>query len=129
MGWREEFAGRSIDYDIPESIIRMEGLEDTSWHNNACPSFGLRITESMELTIWCDAPNQDDRESGGDHRYMIAAHAWEESDKALLDAAGVADVIEDNAGLIDQYGTDDPYEAVRIFLSVLVRLQAVRAAA
>jgi len=136
-GWREEFAGRGVDYDVPESIIRMEGLEDMSWHNDACPSFGTYISDELDLRIWCEAPNPADRESGMDHRFAINAGVWSDEAWEWLRAAGLphltgefpAPDLGDTEPAMCQFETDDPVEAVKIFLFVLVRLQAAKAAA
>lgn len=132
MSWRHEFANRNVDYAIPESIIRMEGLEDMSWHNDACPSFGTRITESLDLRIWCDAPNYDDRESGADHQFTVHASAWDDEAWAILRTAGMEHLTGEfppAAGCpTPELSTDDPAVAVRTFITVLAHLQAARRA-
>lgn len=132
-GWQEEFAGRGIDFDVPESIIRMEALADMSWHNDACPSFGTYVTEAIDLRIWCDAPNPDERESGADHRFQINGGAWDDEAWAILRAAGMDHLTGEfpapPGSPVPELGTDDPEVAVRLFITVLAHLQAAASAA
>lgn len=132
MSWRHEFAGRNVDYAIPESIIRMEGLEDMSWHNDACPSFGTLVTESLDLRIWCETPDPDDRESCADHRFQINGGAWDDDAWEVIHAAGMSHLTGEfpvpEGSPVPQLGTDDPETAVRMFITVLAHLQAALAA-
>jgi hypothetical protein len=128
MGWRTEFGGRSVDFDVPESIIRLEGLEDMSWKNDTCPSFGTQVMpDEIELRIWCEAPEYDDRQSGFDHRFMVQAYTHgtrlDITEAAGLPALTVEGVEADGTDHVC-WGTDDPEVAVRIFITVLAHLQA-----
>lgn len=135
MSWRNEFAGREEVFDVPPSITglkvpqaRLHGLEDMSWHNDACPSFGLRMTESLDLRIWCEAVRPDDRESGSDHRFTINASAWDDHAWEILEAAGLGHITMESPEPADapitDFGTDDAEVAVRIFLVALAHMQA-----
>jgi hypothetical protein len=132
MGWRTEFGGRSVDFDVPESIIRLEGLEDMSWKNDTCPSFGTQVMpDEIELRIWCEAPEPDDRQSGFEQRFMVQAYTHG-TRTDLIETAGLADLefpgtVVDGADHVC-WGTDDPEVAVRIFITVLAHLQAAIAA-
>lgn len=134
MSWRHEFASQVEVFDVPESIIRMEGLEDMSWHNDACPSFGTHVVDdSLTLRIWCQAVNVDDREYTAGKRFMIFADAWDDDAWNILEAAGLRHLTGefepvDGAAVVD-LESDDPEQAVRIFIVVLSHLQAAARAA
>lgn len=134
MSWRDEFASRVDVFDVPESIIRLEGLEDLSWHNDVCPSFGAHIVDdSLTLRIWCQAVEPDEREYVAGKRFMVFADAWDDDAWDILHAAGLDHLTGefdpvDGAPVVD-IETDDPEVAVRIFITVLAHLHAARRAA
>lgn len=45
-----------------------EGFLDMSWRNDMCPSF---VNEALNLTIWVDFENPDDREDPELERFML----------------------------------------------------------
>jgi hypothetical protein len=51
---------------IPDEILQMEGIEDYSWHNDTCPSFGLYDDLGTHLRIYVEHPDPDKREYGPD---------------------------------------------------------------
>jgi len=67
-GWRREFPGFDHDIDALAKRLKDEfGFYDSSWHNDACPSFSA-IDDS--LRIWVNWKNPDLRE-GWSHIYGI----------------------------------------------------------
>ena len=41
-----------------------EGFEDTSWHNDVCPSFEKYLKQEFSLRVWVDHPDVKQREEG-----------------------------------------------------------------
>ncbi len=86
----------------------------------------------MDLRIWCEAPEYDDRESATDHRFMVQAYAWDVSANDLVKAAGLEHLVVDGVSPDPTdhvcWGTDDPHVAIRIFILALAHLQAALAA-
>ena len=65
MTYREEFP----DF-VPEDMPAIPaGFEDTSWHNDVCPSF---TSDACGLTIWVDYPKSQDREFEESVRFSVA---------------------------------------------------------
>ncbi|MGX1323269.1 hypothetical protein AB7M17_006722 [Bradyrhizobium sp. USDA 377] len=64
MTWKTEFP------DFPEADMPAIPADfvDTSWHNNACPSF---TSDEAELTVWIDYLDVSQREHGSGHRFTI----------------------------------------------------------
>jgi hypothetical protein len=62
--WRTEFP------DFPEADMPAipADFADTSWHNNACPSF---TSDAAELTLWIDYADVSMREHGPGHRFQL----------------------------------------------------------
>lgn len=60
MSWQTEF---DPSWAVPEEILKAEGLEDVSWHNDACPSFRHVIAavpdDRLEVRIWVDHSDPD----------------------------------------------------------------------
>jgi len=56
------------DYD--DALILPEGWRDTSWHNDACPSFERKLG-AVNFRIYCDYKNPDKRESLGSMRFVV----------------------------------------------------------
>lgn len=76
--WREEFPA---DFAVPDELSFDPELEDTSWHNDACPSFTLTklmvayLAEGrVDLRLWVDHPEQDRREFEQCNRYGVYDH-------------------------------------------------------
>ncbi|HYK70392.1 MAG TPA: hypothetical protein VEV45_20780 [Streptosporangiaceae bacterium] len=59
--WIEQFGAA---YDVPEAILSEAGLEDVSWHNDACPCFGSQANET-DVCIWVEHPDPERREMEG----------------------------------------------------------------
>jgi hypothetical protein len=60
-------------YAVParfKALANCHILDDTSWHNDTCPSFGADA-ETISLRIWCDHPNPANREMPGMKRFMV----------------------------------------------------------
>ena len=55
---------------FPEPLPEIEGFEDTSWHNDACPSIGMELGEDDWLTLFVNYPNPKQREIG-DYKYSL----------------------------------------------------------
>lgn len=64
MSYKYEFP----DYDC--EMPTLEGFEDTSWHNDVCPSLQRQIWNNSCLKVWCDYENPEMREVGGD-KYTV----------------------------------------------------------
>jgi hypothetical protein len=66
--WQRE---KGSEFDVPslvENLVAMGVLEDTSWHNDSCPSFvvvnpGL---EDLGIRLWVDHPIKSRREGEGE---------------------------------------------------------------
>ena len=61
------------EYDVPAAIYMT--LDDQSWHNDACPSFGQRwpLVEGSdaEVILWVEHPDTDQRETGSAARFCV----------------------------------------------------------
>lgn len=69
--WGYEFGP---EYDIPADRILATGLEDYSWHNDACPSFIRQVggNEVHDLRLWVEHVDPQQRELGPDcGRYVV----------------------------------------------------------
>lgn len=66
MTWQTEFPDfPAADMPaIPDGL----GFVDTSWHNDAMPSF---TSDEAECTIWIDFATDDQREHSGGSRFQI----------------------------------------------------------
>lgn len=60
--YREEFPDFELDVTIPE------GFEDSSWHNDVCPSW---YSEELDAELWVDYKNPEDREMAGCPRFLV----------------------------------------------------------
>lgn len=88
--WQSEFRE---DYAVPGVIT--ENIPDQSWHNDACPSFGVYAegdSLSLDCKIWCEHPDPAQRESGADgFRFYVQCYSWDETTDALLASLGIHD--------------------------------------
>ena len=67
-----EFRGfPELDVTLPE------GYEDTSWHNDACPSFTRELGDGRSLLVYIDWPDVTDREGAGPRFHL---HVYTEED-------------------------------------------------
>ena len=55
------------DYKLPF----LEGFEDCSWHNDACPSIYNGKDDEQALFIFCDYKNPKRRETQGLERFVV----------------------------------------------------------
>lgn len=100
--WIDE---HGAEYDVPLEILHMEGIEDWSWHNDVCPSFGLYDSDSNAmLRIWVQHPDMEMRECF-DHRFSVVFYeTGDEGDEICI--------------------TDDVMTAIRAFMETLPRYHA-----
>ena len=49
----------------------IEGFEDTSWHNDTCPSLTYKLKADYELRLYVDFDDPERRENGG-HKYKLS---------------------------------------------------------
>lgn len=108
-------AEKGDEFDVPDVIAKAEGIEDMSWKNDTCPSFGLELGDDIIVRIWVDHPDRDQRENDTEHRFHVAADDW--GDSGRLAAAGVTDTSEEGDFILS---TDDPHEALRAFMAAVV---------
>jgi hypothetical protein len=114
------------EWAVPDVIAHAEGIEDMSWHNDVCPSFGLHVAESGDIyahtvRVWCDHP--DPEESGwgsrGDApRFTVTYTA--DAEPVTPAIVGVPCVGLDGS----EWMSDDPAEALRVFLLSLHYVRA-----
>lgn len=80
MSYREEFP--DFDYEIPALVADApDAWEDTSWHNDVCPSFTCDV-----FVLWCDYADPAKREFPASPRYhmqcegetMLLTNEWED---------------------------------------------------
>jgi len=75
MSFREEFGP---EYAIPADVLNVLlalGWEDTSWHNDVCPTFER---PSVAMRLWCDAERLADREMGTLRpRFVLEQRDWQ----------------------------------------------------
>ena len=94
MSWREEHPTITDMPDLPP------GWEDTSWHNDTCPSY--RKGRTM---VFIDYPDPADRELDTGHRFSAYA----------LDEEGCMYFTGDGSGEDDLLHTDSWDEVLRLF--------------
>lgn len=71
MGWRKEFGEK---YEIPSAITRLVHkriLQDMSWSNDSCPSFGTDIGK-YTIKIFVEHPLKSMRENKGSVRFGVS---------------------------------------------------------
>lgn len=109
MGWKSEFGE---EYDVPTEIS--EALPDTSWHNDACPSFGetiVGVTDNHDLKIWVEHPDVDLRDSGSEYRFLVMYNPWSD-----VPVPGLEDSWE-------VYEGDDVNKALRVYNETLTKIK------
>jgi hypothetical protein len=55
---------------FPKPLPKLKGFEDSSWHNDACPSLTKDLGEFNSLRLFVNYPNPKDREIG-DYKYIL----------------------------------------------------------
>ncbi len=68
MRCRSEFPK---EYDVPPDLLNLllaSGWEDSSWHNDVCPSF---FHAKRRVVLWCDAEDSSYRELKGFARFLL----------------------------------------------------------
>ncbi len=68
MRCRDEFGPEfAVPFDLLNYLLA-NGWEDTSWHNDVCPSF---LNSGKHLLLWADAENRADREFRENLRFHL----------------------------------------------------------
>ena len=86
VSWESEF-GKA--YKVPKAVtdlVRSGFFIDSSWHNDASPSFAARINASQYVALWVEHPQPDLREMG-DARFLVATYSDTHSQSLVPDFA------------------------------------------
>jgi hypothetical protein len=119
--WISEFGE---EWAVPDEIAKAEGIEDMSWHNDVCPSFGRHVAEygytyAHTVRVWCDHP--DPEESGWGPRGDVPRFTVTYTADAEPDAVrGVPCVGLDGS----EWMSDDPADALRVLVRSLEYVRA-----
>ena len=76
MNYKVEFPHYDDELTLPD------GWVDTSWHNDACPSFEKEI-KGTTYRVWCDFKDPSKSEVGG-LRFAVCAYDREEDELTPL---------------------------------------------
>lgn len=101
---------QGAQYDIPAKILELVGtgeIEDMSWHNDQCPSFGRMVERDgrqVEARVFVDHPQPRSRDMGG-LRFAVTL---------TVDGEAHEDEV-----------TDDVDEAISLLRSYVSRLRGV----
>lgn len=75
MTWRNEFpADYAVPPEIEALVTRAQGsglVTDTSWHNNACPSFGIVDAGGDGVELWVEHPDPKMRECSNTRYFVV----------------------------------------------------------
>ena len=72
----------------PMDVKIPAGFEDSSWHNDVCPSFSKDLFNGQVLRLWIERKCADDREYPELPRFSVALHDF---DAAFLDTLATSD--------------------------------------
>lgn len=90
------------EYDVPAAIL--EAAPDMSWHNDACPSFGVTDDEArITVCIWVEHPDKDQRETGSEHRFSVTLYTETEDHDAKYEGDDVDEAIRVYQELVREY--------------------------
>jgi len=70
MSWDQEFPP---DFHVPRRFAKLVAggvIEDMSWRNDPCPSFGVKLKDKNWARLWVEHPNADLRR-GWPRRFTI----------------------------------------------------------
>jgi hypothetical protein len=98
MSYASEFSG---EWAPPPEILKLtdpklDGVDDMSWHNDVCPSFGVGCThlgEDVCLRLWSDHPNPELREMSPTPRYHVSFTGYKSQEGNILATDDVAEAI------------------------------------
>ena len=85
--------------DSDDTINMPEGWIDTSWHNDACPSFEKTFGDTT-FRLWCDYVDPERREMHGAMRFVIYT-----VDEINYNYIGQADTLAEALTLINEVTT------------------------
>ena len=71
--WRGEFADFDENLDSKAKDLESLGFEDSSWHNDICPSYSLYQTGDKHVQIFIDYLDPALREFPDWKRYLVIA--------------------------------------------------------
>lgn len=123
-------AMHGADYEVPDVIAQAEGIEDVSDNRGIAPCFG-RDVDGVQVLVFADHPDPAKRDYPDVPRFLVTTVVWHE--EAPWWPAEWPEGIPDETGCLypQDYGqdTEDPEAAMVLFMAVLTRVHAMRAAA
>lgn len=122
--WRDEFPA---DFNVPDLIANDGRLQDTSWHNDVCPSFILKGYDTSDgdlpdIRLWVNHPDRNLREfveqprlwvTDGERAFFCESDSDDDAAKAVAaviaactraQAARAVAMVEDVAGILRENG-------------------------
>lgn len=89
---------RTVRTEFPDydgELPSIPGYEDTSWHNDVCPSIGRDYGDGVRVRVWCDYVDPEKRECPDSKRFAIVAYSpTDEDGTVMLDTDSLSLVIE-----------------------------------
>lgn len=68
--WKEEFPKHFMVPIQIENLVEKGVLEDMSWRNDPCPSFGAKLRDKNWVRLWVEHPYAQERK-GWPNRYTL----------------------------------------------------------
>lgn len=68
--WRDEFSKNFVVPIQIENLVEKGILEDMSWRNDPCPSFGAKLKDKNWVRLWIEHPYSQERR-GWQHLYTL----------------------------------------------------------
>jgi hypothetical protein len=89
---------RTIKTEFPDydgALPFINGYEDTSWHNDACPSIEKDFGDDLRIRIWCDYANPENRERPESPRFAVQVYSeTDEEGTVLLESDEFHEIID-----------------------------------
>lgn len=101
------------DYDGVLPVIA--GYEDTSWHNDACPSIEKDYYNGVRVRIWCDYVDPEKREMPHYQQYSVVVYSPTDEEGSDLFSTNWIHVLIERVGQFEASMTIPPLELAKAF--------------
>lgn len=101
------------DYDGVLPVIA--GYEDSSWHNDACPSIEKDYYNGVRVRIWCDYVDPEKREMPHYQQYSVVVYSPTDEEGSDLFSTNWIHVLIERVGQFEASMTIPPLELAKAF--------------
>ena len=115
---------RTVKTEFPDydgELPYIAGYEDTSWHNDTCPSIEKDYGNGVRVRVWCDYVDPEKRQNPEYKRFAIVAYSPTDEDGSTLLSTDSFHLVIERIAQYEASMSIPPLELAKAFCAQLLK--------